>query len=76
MFVNKSSVLIIVCFGLIYHNIIVILRYFIITSHVCLAVTRQSLSEILHIVKSCSVKPPVADPSCNVKTAATECYHR
>ncbi len=79
MFVNKSSLLIIVCWGgLIDHNISVILRYFLITSRVRLAVfaDQTELSAILPIVKSCNVKPPVADPSCNVKTAATESYPR
>ncbi len=38
--------------------------------------SETGLSAILSIVKSCSVKPPVTDPSCNVKTAATECYPR
>ncbi len=77
MFV-KSSLLIIVCsWRTIDHNISVILLYFLITSHVRLAVTDQTeLSAILPIVKSCNVKPPVADPSCNVKTAATESYPR
>ncbi len=37
---------------------------------------QTELSAILYIVKSCSVKPPVASPSCNVNTAATECYPR
>ncbi len=37
---------------------------------------QTELSAILPIVKSCSVKPTVASPSCNVKTAATECYPR
>ncbi len=73
MFV-KSSLLIIVCLGRTYRPY----RYFLITSRVRLAVfaDQTELSAILPIVKSCNVKPPVADPSCNVKTAATESYPR
>ncbi len=76
MFVNKSSLLIIVI-RLIDHNINVILRYFF---HFSCAFGRslqsRELWAILPILKSCSVKSPAADPSCNVKTAATECYTR
>ncbi len=77
MFV-KSSLLIIVCSGRTYRPYQLILRYFLITSRVRLAVfaDQTELSAILPIVKSCNVKPPVADPSCNVNTAATESYSR
>ncbi len=60
------------------HNISVILHYFLITFLVRLAAfaDQTELSAILPIVKSCNVKPPVADPLCNVNTAATESYPR
>ncbi len=72
MFVNTSSLLLCVRGGLIDHNISVILPY-LITSRVRLAVVCGP-DRVVGDSSYCKVMQCVT--SCNVNTAATECYHR
>ncbi len=78
-YVVKSSLLLLcVRGGLIDHNISVTLAlfpYHFSRAFGCICGSDRVVSDS-PIVKSCNVKPPVADPSCNVKTAATESYPR